>query len=454
MSLCKSSTGQPGPDIKSLDDVWPVGKKAAYFALSITFLLGFFDFMDRQILAALFPYIKAEFALSDTQLGMLVSVTNLGIAVLVIPSAYLVDHVGRRKMLCFMGVLWSMATGACAFAGTYGHLLACRAFIGVGEAGYGPSSNSLLTVIFPRRVRSTVISFNQTGTTLGISLGLVIGAFVAQRWGWRHALGLVAVPGFFVALLALRVKDFKAAPAPEKAQADGGRENKDYWRNLRKIFTPSMFCLYLIFISRTLFAMTLMAWLPSFFIRDAGMSPTRASGVVATYLLLNAVMTFVSGPVMDFLRHFGNRAAIAWHIVASFLLMGLCFVLFRAAPGGSWLQIGALFAIPVVGMGYSPLLQSFMADLTVPTVRATAVGLQVTLQNVFGMMVGPLVVGILSDLFELRTALMLVSLMFIPFCLGFCLLYFRLEHDVAKVDTVVLDFGGSGDSITQQPAAG
>ena len=128
------------PECLEPDSRWPVGKSSAFFTLFVTLALGIFDFIDRQVLASLFPYIKAEYSLSDTQLGMLVSVVNIAIAVLVIPSAYLIDRWSRKKMMALMGIVWSLATGACAFAGTFSHLLIARFFIGAGDATIKSSS--------------------------------------------------------------------------------------------------------------------------------------------------------------------------------------------------------------------------------------------------------------------------------------------------------------------------
>lgn len=71
------------------EEEWPIGRKAAIFSCSIVFLLGVFDFIDRQVVASLLPYIKDEWSLSDTQLGMLVSVVNISISVLVCPAPIL-----------------------------------------------------------------------------------------------------------------------------------------------------------------------------------------------------------------------------------------------------------------------------------------------------------------------------------------------------------------------------
>ena len=223
------------------EDVWPIGKKSAYFTLIICMVLGVFDLMDRLIIVSLFPYLKAEYTLSDTQLGMLVSILNFAVAVLVIPGAYIIDRWSRTKTLALMTLIWSLATGAGAFVGTYSHLLIARFIVGAGEAGYNPAGQALLSACFPKRLRSTVIAALQFAMGLGAPLGLVVGAYIATHWGWRHAFGVVAIPGFFAALLALKMKDFKTAETSENKTA-----KMPYTVVLKKIFTtptlPLVFC--------------------------------------------------------------------------------------------------------------------------------------------------------------------------------------------------------------------
>ena len=184
--------------INAYDDVWPSGKASAYFTLFVAFMLCLLDFMDRQIVGALLPFIKADYHLSDKELGTLVSIVNISIAILVIPSAYFIDKWSRKKMMCVMGLIWSLATGACAFAGSFSHLLFARFFVRVGEAGYQPAAQALLSTTFPKRLRATAISICNVGGQIGVPLGLMAGAFIATHWGWRHAFGVVAIPGIFL----------------------------------------------------------------------------------------------------------------------------------------------------------------------------------------------------------------------------------------------------------------
>lgn len=428
-------------DSKSMDDVWPIGKKKAYYALAVIFTLGVFDFLDRQILAAVFPYLKAEYTLTDTELGLLVSIVNVAIAILVIPSGYLIDKWSRTKMLCLMSVVWSLATGACAFAGTYSHLMVARFFVGFGEAGYNPAANSLLTVSFPRRLRATVIAIVQSSAALGVPMGLVLGAIIAEHWGWRHAFGVVAIPGLLVSFLALYIKDFKNAPTAKEeaatAEAAGHAAPAKRTNYLQEVWgllkTPSMLLIYISSASALMYGTASMNWMPTFFNREVGMPMTQASAVVAGSMILGTVFVVLSGPFLDWLRRRNLMNAIYWQAFASFVQFGLCFMVFYGAPTGSMLQIVCMYLQCLTGCTLTPLCFTMVADLTHPNQRATAISLVITLQNVFGMALGPLLTGIISDNFNLSIAMLIMSAFYILVGISFLIMIYTYPRDLAKV---------------------
>ena len=124
------------------------------FALAFALLLS--DFMCRQVLAAVFPYLRVEWALSDTQLGALSSVVALTVAVLTVPLSVFGDRFGRRRAILLMAALWSLATLASAFAADYGQLLGARVLVGVGEAAYGSVGLAVVLSLFPAHRRAAV----------------------------------------------------------------------------------------------------------------------------------------------------------------------------------------------------------------------------------------------------------------------------------------------------------
>jgi MFS transporter, Spinster family, sphingosine-1-phosphate transporter len=105
----------------------------AWFAFAMTVALMIFDYVDRQIIVSLFPHLKAEWGLSDTQLGTLVSAVSVMVAIGGIPVALFADRVSRVGSIVAMASLWSLATIACMFTRNYGQLLAARAAVGLGE---------------------------------------------------------------------------------------------------------------------------------------------------------------------------------------------------------------------------------------------------------------------------------------------------------------------------------
>lgn len=137
--------------------------------------------MDRQIVAALLPYIKAEYGASDAELGFMISIVNYSMVIFVIPAGYLVDRWSRKKMLTVMALIWSFATAACGMAGTFWHLVMARFFIGTGEGGYNPAGQTLLSASFPKRLRASVCAAIPASVWLGAPLGLWIGAYIAEH---------------------------------------------------------------------------------------------------------------------------------------------------------------------------------------------------------------------------------------------------------------------------------
>ena len=168
-----------------------------------------FDYVDRIIISSLFPFLKAEWHLTDTQCGSLVSVVYASIVLFTFPISILIDRWSRRKTVGLMAILWSIATGLGAFTGTFRQLFTTRSLIGVGEAGYAPGGSAMISAIYPQEKRSWMMGLWNASIPLGSAIGVAVGGIIATHFGWRHALGLVAIPGFIVAVLFFFVKDYK-----------------------------------------------------------------------------------------------------------------------------------------------------------------------------------------------------------------------------------------------------
>ena len=128
-----------------------IGRRShAWFAFTMTLALMVFDYVDRQVIVSLFPHLKADWGLTDKQLGGLVSVVSITVALGALPVALFADRASRVKSVVVMAVVWSLATISCMFTRNYSQLLTARAAVGLGEAGYGSIGAALIASHFPR----------------------------------------------------------------------------------------------------------------------------------------------------------------------------------------------------------------------------------------------------------------------------------------------------------------
>ncbi|MDH4479593.1 MAG: MFS transporter [Rhodoferax sp.] len=391
-----------------IPDEYLVSKGHSYFVLTLLFLLMVFDFIDRQILAAILPFIKADWGLSDTQLGMLISSVNIAIAVLAMPAAVVVDRWSRTKSIGIMAILWSIATAACGLANNFIQMFLARLLIGIGEAGYVPGGNAMLSTVFPHRMRATVIGIFNSAAMIGSVLGVVLGGFIASHWGWRAAFGVVAAPGILLAILMFFVKDYKTVKV--RVQSEDGKSAREMkWHEFFSVAFKSPL-LWTIFIgngAQLFFVSTLGNWMPSYLNRLYSMSVAQAGIRTGLILIVAAVGMAFSGYLVDkaMKRYLGSRL---YGPLLYALFTSLSFVAAFMLPTGNFqmslIFIGAFFMLGVVGP-----TQSAAQDVVQPGLRATVQGAIGLASNLFGMALGPVITGALSDQFELKSALLIVS---------------------------------------------
>ena len=191
------------------------------YVVFLLFLASAFSFVDRQILSILFEPIKAEFDLSDTQLGFLGGIAfALTYSIMGVPLAMLADRRGRKGIITASLAVFSIMTAFCGAAGSFATLTLARIGVGIGEAGVNPSSSSMIADLFPKEKRSTPMAIVAAGEPLGMLTGLIGGSLVAATWGWRMAFLVVGLPGVLLALIFwLTVRE------PERGSSDNREDS-------------------------------------------------------------------------------------------------------------------------------------------------------------------------------------------------------------------------------------
>jgi predicted MFS family arabinose efflux permease len=379
------------------------------FALTFGLLLS--DYMSRQVLSAVFPLLKVEWALTDTQLGALTSVVALTVGLLAVPLSLLGDRWGRVRSILLMGTIWSLATLGSALAADYGQLMLSRVFIGVGEAAYGSVGLAVVLAVFPVYRRASFTGAFLAGGSFGSVIGVALGGALAVHFGWRWSFGAMAILGLvLVTLYRLFISDGKLARYRTTDLAEGEPVPTAGERaRLRTLFgTPAVLCAYLGSGLQLFTAGALFAWLPSYLNRAYGLAPDKAAGVAAIAILFMGVGMIVCGAVTDRLsRHVAIRkwtTAIVYSLT-SLVCLGVGFCL----PAGSaqllLLAVGVFFAA-----GTSGPAGAMVSNLTAESIRATALGTLTLANNLLGLAAGPLVVGILADRLGLVPAMRIVPL--------------------------------------------
>ncbi len=154
---------------------------------------------DGATVGAVAPQLEHALHIGNTKIGLLSSVALLSGAVFVLPVGMLVDRVKRVPLLSASIVLWSIASLASGFAGSYETLLLTRLALGAAIATAGPAIASLTGDYFPGRERARVYSYILGGEVAGTAAGFIVSGTVASVISWRAAFVLLAIPGFLLA---------------------------------------------------------------------------------------------------------------------------------------------------------------------------------------------------------------------------------------------------------------
>ena len=378
-----------------------------WVVFAILFALMVVDYLDRQVVVSMFPHLKEAWHLSDSQLGGLVSIVSIAVAIGAVPLSLVADRWGRVKSIFIMVLVWSGATLACAFTREYGSLLAARGIVGLGEAAYGTAGAALLATLFPPRMRSTVLGAFLAAAILGSVSGVMLGGFIAERWGWQAGFGAVAIPGFVLALVFLAtVRDYETVELPRTQGKPAERmTTRLVVQELLRPRTALTTCVGAGF--NLLVVSTMYAWLPSYFNRYYGLAPDHAGVKTAVVVMLGGLGALACSMIADRLGRRMPSARLIIPAIAALLTTVLMCVAFGALPPGP-LQYALIMAGAVVMAGSVGPTDAVVIDVTHPSLRATAVSVLSLTRNLFGLAGGPLLAGALSDRFGLQFAMAVV----------------------------------------------
>jgi MFS family permease len=411
-----------------------VSRPYAWVVFGLVFGLLLSDYMSRQVLNAVFPLLKTEWHLSDTQLGSLSGIVSVMVGVLAVPLSIAADRWGRVNSLRLMAFLWSLATLGCGFAFSFESMFGLRFLVGVGEAAYGSVGVAVILSVFPAHLRSTLAGSFLAGGIFGSVLGMAIGGAVAQHLGWRWSFYAMAGFGFALLMLfAFFVSEKRLGREKRSAAAAGARAQAFSFRGLLPgLFSArSVVFAYLGSGLQLYIVGSLIAWTPSFLNRYYGLATARASALAAVFVLISGVGMVVCGSITDRLSRHHPRRKFAIAIGYSLVSCALLAAAFQAPIGPVQLALlgaGILFAGGTTGPA-----TAMVANVTHPSIHATAFATLSLANNLLGMAPGPIVTGALADRWGLLAALQWGPLVCLVAALMFLLGARHYESDVARL---------------------
>lgn len=412
-------------------------KSYSNYVFILLFLLYLFDYADRMVVNSMFSYIQSDLKINDFQSGWLVSIIYLTIGLLTFPVSIVVDRWSRTKTVGIMAIVWSLATLACAFTGNYIQLFMARIFIGFGEAGYAPGGSALISGMYPIEKRSKMMGLWNASIPVGSAIGVTMGGIIASSWGWKHAFGIVAVPGLIIAILFLFVRDYKTVDL-SKVDHSNNRikmEKKDIIKEFLK--KPSVIFTYFGMTAIVFVTTAMIVWLPKFFQTTAGMDPKKAGTLAGAVMMLALIGAPMGGYIIDRWRKTEPRARMLFPAITTFisaLLLFLAFYLFKGTA-----QLITLFVFGIFIMLFISGAAAVTQDVIHPGLRATSYAIAVLVQNLLGSFTAPIVLGRISDLTNIKTAMSIL-----PFSLLLGALLFLIGSryymtDMEKVTHIKLE---------------
>jgi MFS family permease len=305
--------------------------------------------------------------------------------------------------------------------------------VGLGEAGYGSVGAALIASHFPARMRGALLAGFFASASVGSVLGVMLGGVIASKWGWQAAFGVVGIPGLLLALLYLKVRDYKTvelAPAMAAKRQSLGEAAVHIVKVLARSRTMLWVCIggaaQLIVVS------AMWSWLPSFLNRVHGIDPAQAALKAAMVVLAGAAGAVVWGGVVD--RAGLRRPRRKLMLMALLCLLSLA-VLMTAFGGG----VSADLQFPAILLGGFLMtcsvgpVSAIVIDVIHPGVRATGSSVLALFQNLFGLAAGPFIAGILSDRLGLTSALTLMPAFAVLSAVAFLLAARSYEADKDSV---------------------
>lgn len=365
------------------------------YALGLLLAVNLLNYIDRQVLYAVFPLIKSSLQISDTSLGLLGSAFMVVYMCTAPLFGWLGDR-GNRVRLAAGGLgIWSVATMLAGIASGYSQLLGARSLVGIGEASFGTVAPGMLADYFPQEKRGRILSWFYLAIPVGSALGYLLGGVIGGRYGWQSAFLMVGAPGL---LLMLPLALLKTVEPPQDKQAGAG--------GYGELLHNRSFVLNTLAMTAMTFALGGMAqWLPTFLHRVHGLGVERGNLLFGGLTVVAGIVgTLAGGWLGDYCQH---RRADGYLLVSGWgFICGIPAALVALTATDLTTALAGIFVAELCLFLNTGPLNTVIVNVTRHDMRAKAFAANIFIIHALGDAVSPTFIGLLSDRWGLARALL------------------------------------------------
>ena len=374
-------------------------KSPAGLVLFLTWLLFGMYYVNRFNYSPMIPLLKADLGISNTQAGWLMALFFISYTIFQLPSGFLGDRFGPRKVLTCGAVISIAGNLIFSQATSFGILSLGQLTNGLGQSMGWTSSLKLIVSWFPRSRRATAIGFFATCVSGGSSVGIRLSGLLGDHLGWRSSFIIPPVLMAMVALLFwMMVKDNpreKGLPDFDDETLLERQIENDPRTRLSLVLTNRMlWSVALVYFCFVYVQFGCLVWTPSFLKEGYAMSVDRASTISALVLLPGVFGSPLAGFLSD--HYFGGRRK-PLILIGMFILALATFLLSRnvsiTLAAGLLTIVGLMIIMPDV------LLAAYPSDILSRKLSATGMGFLTTFTSIAGIITTPLS-GKIIDLFD------------------------------------------------------
>lgn len=377
----------------------------AQAALALLLGINLFNYIDRQVLAAVEPEIRATFfATSDPNAMAMTGLLGDAFLITYMFTApvlgWLADRFSRWIIVGGAVLLWSLASGASGLAASFGVLFLTRVFVGVGEGGYGPAAPTIISDLFPIEVRGRMMAIFTAAIPVGSALGYVLGGIVGSHLGWRWAFYLVTPPGLLLGLLCFWRRD------PRRAGERGDR-SRARLHDYINLFRTRSFAVNTLAQAAMTFAVAGLGFWIAEYLRFRGQPPASGKTLFGAITVVAGLSsTLLGGFVADKLR---MRFPSSYFLVSGGGMIAACpffaATLYLPFPMAWFTMFVAIFCL-FLNTGPS---NTALANVSLPSVRATAFAVNIFIIHALGDILALPSIGYLAGHTDIRIAFLFVT---------------------------------------------